>query len=260
MPFGQIVLGPAGSGKTTYCCGMHDFLSQIGRPCTVINLDPANSGTLPYPCGLNIRELVDSTSVSSGEHLGPNGALMWSLEHVAENLSWLVDVLSRPQFAGTYFLIDCPGQIELYTHNDSIQRIVSCFDRKLHIRLVCVNLIDSVQCVSFDNFIAVVLVSLSTMIHFELPHINVLSKADLLPSYGELPFSPDVFSECCYLASFLQRARLHQGGEKHARFQHAIADLIDSYGLVAFRFLDIQSKEMVSALLSECDKANGYSI
>lgn len=31
MPFGQLVIGPPGSGKTTYCDGMHQFLSALGR-------------------------------------------------------------------------------------------------------------------------------------------------------------------------------------------------------------------------------------
>ena len=31
MVFGQVVVGPPGSGKTTYCNGMSQFLSLIGR-------------------------------------------------------------------------------------------------------------------------------------------------------------------------------------------------------------------------------------
>jgi len=31
MVFGQVVIGPPGSGKTTYCNGMSQFLSLLGR-------------------------------------------------------------------------------------------------------------------------------------------------------------------------------------------------------------------------------------
>lgn len=36
------------------------------------------------------------------------------------------------------------------------------------------------------RYISALLLSLSTMLHLELPHVNVLSKVDLVPQYGEL--------------------------------------------------------------------------
>lgn len=48
MPFAQMVLGPPGSGKTTYCNGMQQFLQQNGRETVIVNMDPANEH-LPYP-------------------------------------------------------------------------------------------------------------------------------------------------------------------------------------------------------------------
>ena len=49
VTFGQIVVGPPGSGKTTYCEGMTQMLRNLGRQTAIINIDPANEGeTLPY--------------------------------------------------------------------------------------------------------------------------------------------------------------------------------------------------------------------
>ena len=48
MPFGQLVLGPAGSGKSTYCNGVQHYLTLAGRKVAVINLDPG-CDALPYP-------------------------------------------------------------------------------------------------------------------------------------------------------------------------------------------------------------------
>jgi len=42
MNFGQFVVGPPGSGKTTYCLRIKEFYENFGRPAIIINLDPAN--------------------------------------------------------------------------------------------------------------------------------------------------------------------------------------------------------------------------
>lgn len=36
--YGQMVIGPPGSGKTTYCNAMSKFLESIGRKVAVINI------------------------------------------------------------------------------------------------------------------------------------------------------------------------------------------------------------------------------
>jgi predicted PilT family ATPase len=56
--FGQAVLGPPGTGKTTYCQGVAAFLQEMGREVAVVNLDPAND-SLPYEPEINIAELVN---------------------------------------------------------------------------------------------------------------------------------------------------------------------------------------------------------
>lgn len=50
MPFGQVVVGPPGAGKTTYCNGMLHYFELLGRKAVVVNLDPANDH-LPYTVG-----------------------------------------------------------------------------------------------------------------------------------------------------------------------------------------------------------------
>ena len=53
-------------------------------------------------------------------------------------------------------------------------------------QLAAVHLVDSHHCSDPTKFISVLLTSLSTMIHVELPHVNVLSKIDLVEQYGKL--------------------------------------------------------------------------
>ncbi len=72
MPFGQLVIGAPGSGKTTYCDGMQQYLSALGRKVAVVNLDPAND-LLPYTPDVDITELVCLETVMEELKLGPNG-------------------------------------------------------------------------------------------------------------------------------------------------------------------------------------------
>ena len=120
MPFAQLVIGPPGSGKSTYCDGMHQFLSAIGRKCSVVNLDPANEHT-SYPCALDIRNLVTLEEIMADEHLGPNGGILYALEELEHNRSWLEEGLR--ELGEDYVLFDCPGQVELFTHHASLRNV-----------------------------------------------------------------------------------------------------------------------------------------
>lgn len=40
--YGQLVIGPPGSGKTTYCHRITEFYKELERKVAVVNLDPAN--------------------------------------------------------------------------------------------------------------------------------------------------------------------------------------------------------------------------
>nr|KAF6505349.1 GPN-loop GTPase 2 [Rousettus aegyptiacus] len=66
--FGQAVIGPPGSGKTTYCLGMSEFLRSLGRRVAVVNLDPANEG-LPCPA----QHLLPDGTVGSQVDCCPPG-------------------------------------------------------------------------------------------------------------------------------------------------------------------------------------------
>ena len=120
--YAQLVIGPPGSGKSTYCRGMKEFLSSLGRKVVVVNLDPANS-VLPYECEIDISELIKLSEVMDGLKLGPNGSLVYCIEFLEKNLEWLKKQLEK--LKGHYFLFDCPGQVELFTHHQSVRNIAA---------------------------------------------------------------------------------------------------------------------------------------
>lgn len=120
--YGQIVIGPSGSGKTTYCSIIQDHSEVLNRNVYVVNLDPATN-QYAYDCYVDIRELICVEEVMSEYKLGPNGALVFCLEFLLENLDWLKEALDDIPEDG-YLLFDCPGQIELYSHLDPMPKLI----------------------------------------------------------------------------------------------------------------------------------------
>ncbi|KAF8986680.1 GPN-loop GTPase 2 [Haplosporangium bisporale] len=233
---------------------MYQFLNGMERKTTVVNLDPANE-TLPYPTDISILELISLEDTMENLQLGPNGGIIYCMEYLADNMDWLEEKLKA--CGEDYIVFDCPGQVELYTHNDAMKRILNRLE-KIGYRLCCVHLVDSHYCTDAAKYISVLLLSLKTMLQLELPHVNILSKVDLIETYGRLPMSLDFYTNVADL-SFLQY-HLNQDPFM-ARFQQlnqAMCDLIEDFGLVGFETLCIQDKESVTKVIRAIDKAGGY--
>jgi hypothetical protein len=95
-------------------------MSAIGRKCSVVNLDPANDDT-SYSCAIDVRDLIKLETIMEEDDLGPNGAVLYALEELEQNMDWLEKRLS--ELGEDYVLFDCPGQVELYTHHSSLRNI-----------------------------------------------------------------------------------------------------------------------------------------
>ncbi|XP_052796690.1 GPN-loop GTPase 2-like isoform X2 [Mya arenaria] len=252
--FGQLVIGPPGSGKTTYCAGMQQFLQEFGREVAVVNLDPAND-MMKYKPDIDITDLITISDVMDTLKLGPNGGLVYCMEYLEQNMSWLEEELARVK--GRYLLIDCPGQVELYTHNTAVHNIVQRLI-KMDIRLVAVHLVDSHYCSDASKFISVLLTSLTTMLQMELPHVNVLSKCDLIQKYGKLAFNLDFYTEVLDLSYILDQFKEEEEHSRYKKLNAAIVDIVQDYSLVSFVPLFVEDKEIMLRVMKAVDKANGY--
>lgn len=254
--FGQIVIGPAGSGKTTYCNGMSQFLNLIGRKAAVINLDPANDN-LPYECAVNIEDLVKLEDVMSQYDLGPNGGLIYCMDYLEKNIDWLQDKL-RPLLKDHYLLFDFPGQVELFTLHSNAKNVILEMANKWDFRLTAIHLVDAHLCSDPGKYVSALLISLSTMLHLELPHINVLSKIDLIEQYGKLAFNLDFYTDVQDLSYIQDTLDKDPRSAKYRKLTRELCEVVEDFGLVSFTTLNIQDKESVMELLKIIDKSNGY--
>lgn len=261
MPFAQVVIGPPGSGKSTYCHGCSQFFNAIGRHTAVVNMDPAND-LLPYPCAVDIRDFVTLEEIMQEQQLGPNGGLMFAVESLDKSVDlFVLQIKSLVQEERAYVVFDCPGQVELFTHHSSLFRIFKRLEKELDMRLCVVNLIDCFYITSPSQYISVLLLALRSMLMLDLPQINVFSKIDLLKSYGELPFRLDYYTEVQeleYLEPYIEQERSQLGVNRFKKLTECISEMVTDFNLVSFEVLCVDDKESMIHLQNVIDKANGY--
>lgn len=106
--------------------------------------------------------------------------------YLIENQNWLKDQLcggSDDELEGDpdddYILFDMPGQIELYTHLQAGRDLINLLS-SWNFRLCNVFLVDSQFMIDGAKFLSGTMAALSVMANMELPHVNILSKMDLL--------------------------------------------------------------------------------
>lgn len=250
MPrYAQLVMGPAGSGKSRYCTTMQKHGEEVGRTIHVVNLDPA-AEYFDYNVLFDIRELISVSDAMEDETLrfGPNGGLVFCMEYLAQNFDWLEEQLD--EIEDDYILFDCPGQIELYTHIPVMKQFVTQL-QNWNFQVCGVFLIDAQFMIEASKFVCGVMSALSTMVNLEIPHINIMTKLDLLNSKAkkdlERYLEPDMNS---MLSDELDGTRF---GEKFHALNQGIANMIDTYSMVKFYPLDISDEESINDILVQAD-------
>lgn len=92
----------------------------------------------------------------------------------------------------------------------------------------------------------------------ELPHVNVLSKMDLIEQYGKLAFNLDFYTDVMDLTYLLDHLAADPFFRKFLKLNEKLAGVIQDYGLVSFVPLNVQDRESMTQVLRTVDKANGY--
>ncbi|WFD22241.1 hypothetical protein MEQU1_000907 [Malassezia equina] len=228
--------------------GMHQFLTALERGVHIVNLDPAND-TVPYPCAISLSELISVRDVMEELQLGPNGAMLYCMEYLEHNLDWLETRLAALEH--DYVIFDLPGQVELTTNHPSLTRILERL-QKQDWRLVAVHLSDATHITDPSRYVALLMLALRAMLMLELPHVNVLSKMDLLDDEQQEQLEVQDLS---YLSDHLAETQ-----PRLARMCAVLGELVEDFGLVAFEPLAVEDQASMLHLLGVLDRAIGYTV
>ncbi|VUZ41940.1 unnamed protein product [Hymenolepis diminuta] len=96
------------------------------------------------------------------------------------------------------------------------------------------------------------------MLQLSLPHVNVLSKIDLIEMYDKLPFNLDFFTEVLNLSHLVERLEDDLFFAKYKQMNQALADIVQDSSLITFQVLDARERTLLQRVMLCADKANGY--
>ncbi|XP_012529948.1 GPN-loop GTPase 3 [Monomorium pharaonis] len=253
MRYAQLVMGPAGSGKSTYCKIMQEHATNARKTVDVVNLDPA-AEHFDYEPLADIRDLIqlDDAMEDDEFNFGPNGGLVFCMEYLIENTKWLEEKLGDVD--DDYIIFDCPGQIELYTHMTVMRQLITIL-HNMNFRICGVFLIDVQFIIDASKFLSGTLATLSVMINLEIPHISILSKIDLLSKSARKRLDnyidPDPHS-------LLADTEGDPWNEKYRSLTESLGKIIADYSLVHFLPLNIKDEESIADIKLTIDNTIQY--
>jgi hypothetical protein len=238
--FALFVVGPAGSGKSTFCHTLSEHYAVQGRAVHVCNFDPAAEDPLAYgKPSLDVRELITVEDAMEAENLGPNGGLCYSMEYLVKNIEWLNEQIE--DYADDFLIIDMPGQIEVFTHIPILPALIGMF-RGCSYNVATAFLVDSTTATAdAGKFVSASLVALTVLMSNECPFLGILSKCDLLPpSVRNDEDAMETFEKCDF--DMLDIGRLPPTWR---RLTQTVSGVVKSFSMLNFHSMNITDDDSI---------------
>ncbi|KAI8058538.1 GPN-loop GTPase [Syncephalis plumigaleata] len=175
-PPALILIGMAGSGKTTLMQRLNAYLHSKEQPPYTLNLDPAVN-ELPYTPNIDIRDTVDYKEVMKQYNMGPNGGILTALNLFTTKFDQVIELLEKRSDQISHVLVDTPGQIEIFTWSASGAIITEAIASS-HPAVV-LYVIDTPRCSSPATFMSNMLYACSILYKTRLPFLLVFNKTDV---------------------------------------------------------------------------------
>jgi GTPase SAR1 family protein len=179
-------LGPAGSGKSTLVYAYSKWLSEeFGLRVYKVNLDTA-AEYIPYQPDFDIRMYIDAHRIAKELGLGPNGALVKSMEMLSENVDIVTKAIDNAD--ADFILIDTPGQMEVFIFRDVALKLSQSLG-KYGREFVAVFVLDGEVVKRYEDyaFVAIMCVALQARLGVDVvPVINKIDVAENLSLVGDV--------------------------------------------------------------------------
>ncbi|KAK5780911.1 GTPase NPA3 PWA37_003570 [Arxiozyma heterogenica] len=172
-----ICIGMAGSGKTTFMQRLNSYFRSSKKEVPyVINLDPAVL-IVPYGCNIDIRDSIKYNKVMETYGLGPNGAIVTSLNLFSTKIDQVIKLVETKNDKYEHVIIDTPGQIECFVWSASGAIITESFASTFP--TVIAYIIDTPRNTNPTTFMSNMLYACSILYKTKLPMIIVFNKTDV---------------------------------------------------------------------------------
>lgn len=175
-PLVILVVGMAGTGKTTLVHRIQHYAAEKKIRSYYINLDPAVTH-VPYGVNIDIRDTVKYKEVMQTYRLGPNGAIMTCLNLFATKFHQVISLLEKKENLD-WIVVDTPGQIEVFTWSASGQLISDAFTSSFPTIVLFVA--DVTRCSNPQTFVSAMLYASGIMLKQQIPLTVMFNKTDVV--------------------------------------------------------------------------------
>lgn len=168
------VVGPAGSGKSTFTGAFQEWMRNNEYEAITVNIDPG-AEFLPYVPDVDVRNYIQLQEIMEEYELGPNGAQILASDLIANQIDEIRGEID--DFDADYIIVDTPGQLELFAFRTSSEFLIEHISEK---RGYIAFLMDPMVAISPSGYVSLLTLSASVFFRFYTPFINVVNKIDLL--------------------------------------------------------------------------------
>ncbi|KAF1821053.1 uncharacterized protein K489DRAFT_389766 [Dissoconium aciculare CBS 342.82] len=253
-PVAVVCVGMAGSGKTTFMqrinAHLHERSEEDGSttaPPYVLNLDPAVR-SVPFDANIDIRDSVNYKEVMKQYNLGPNGAILTSLNLFSTKIDQVMGILEKrclPQenvkSIPGHIIVDTPGQIEVFVWSASGNILLSSLASSFP--TVIAYIIDTPRTTeNTSTFMSNMLYAISILYKIRLPMILVFNKTDVKSEDEAVEWMRD-------FETFQDAIRKEESEEREG--SGYMGSLLNSMSLVLEEFYNHLSVVGVSAMTGD---------